>query len=132
MRGRGPVEGSGTYLCFYFSCVRHDRIGQMYRALWMLTALGCITCICGATEPKLPEIVSPLTLVAEENLIENPKAIPKGKVESILWQRFRIQRRPSGEDKEVPSRSRLSNYDADVHVIEMTDREINQARSANT
>jgi hypothetical protein len=102
----------------------------MSRLLWTLIVLGCVPTISIAAEPK-PEIVSPLTLVVEENLIENPKAILKGKVESVLWQHLGIQS-TAGEGKEVLAESRLSKYDADGRVIEVTERGLTETRLTNT
>jgi YD repeat-containing protein len=76
--------------------------------------------------------VSLLTIVVEQNQIENPKATLNGNVESILWERIRVDRSPSGDNKEVLIQSRLTKYDADNRVIEVSERQQGEIHSVNT
>ena len=58
-------------------------------------------------EPK-PDIVSPLTLLAEENQlegrIEDPSAIrsAKGRVANVAWEQLRVEPGPPGDGKKSP------------------------------
>jgi hypothetical protein len=97
----------------------------MYR--WLLLAAA----LCQAAEPK-PEIVSLLTLVTEQNLIENLAAVLSGNVESVSWEQIRVDRDASGDGKDVLLHSRLTRYDADHHVVEETERQSGgETRSKN-
>lgn len=87
--------------------------------------------LCPAVEPK-PPIISLLTLVAEQNQIENPAAILQGRIESLAWEHMRIERGSSGETTELSIHSRLTRYDVDGRVIEETDRQIGETRSTRT
>jgi hypothetical protein len=84
-----------------------------------------------AAEPK-PDVVSLMTIVVEQSQIENPQATLKGNVESILWEQIRVDRTSSGDNQEVLLRSRLTKYDADNRVIEVTERQQGETRSVNS
>jgi hypothetical protein len=85
-----------------------------------------------AAEPK-PEIVSLLTLVGEQNLIENPAAALTGPVESMLWEQIRMDRSSSGADQEVVLHSRLTKYDTANRAIEITERQYGgETRATNS
>jgi hypothetical protein len=73
-------------------------------------------------EPN-PEIVSLLTLVAEQDQVENPKANLRGNVTSVDWEQVRVERTRSGSTKEVFLHSKFTRYDAEGHAVEKVDRE---------
>lgn len=80
----------------------------------LVTWLSVTTLVYQATEP-VPETISPLTLLAEQNQIENPKSVLRGDVESVLWEQVRM------EDKEFRLQSKLTRYDRDGRVVEESD-----------
>jgi hypothetical protein len=90
-----------------------------------------IPTLCFAAEPKA-DVVSLLTLVGEQNLIENPAATLSGTVESMFWEQVRIDRSPSGDDKEIVVRSRLTKYDAANQAIEVSEQQNGETRSTNS
>ena len=105
---------------------------KMRYLLLVSAALRWAPALYAGAEPK-PEIISLLTLVSEQNEIENPLAVLNGRVESMLWQQVQIRRSPSGESTEVLVSSRLTKYNADNRVIEEeVNRQGNVDRSANT
>lgn len=101
------------------------------RTVVLLLGLSCGTSLCGAAEEPRPQIFSWVTLVGEQSLVENPKAVLQGDVESMSWDEIRIDHAPSGT-KEVPLHSRLTKYDADAHVIEDVDQRSSQIRTVTT
>jgi hypothetical protein len=97
-----------------------------------VAVLACwIPTLCSAAEPKA-DVVSLLTLVGEQNLIENPAATLSGTVESMFWEQVRIDRSPSGDDKEIVVRSRLTKYDAANQAIEVSEHQNGETLSQNS
>lgn len=103
----------------------------MRRSLWVSAILWCVPTWGAGAEPK-PEIVSLLTIVAEQDQVENPEATLNGNVESVFWEQLRVDRGPSGEEKEVLVRSRLTKYDADNRVVEVAEHQQGETHSTNT
>lgn len=90
-----------------------------------LAALLCGTALAYQTSEPMPEVISPLTLVSEQNLIENPKAVLRGSVESVKWEQVGMA------SSENVVHSKLTRYDRDGRVVEATDRWLAESRTTS-
>jgi hypothetical protein len=98
----------------------------------LVTALFCcVPLLCVAAEEKF-EVVSLLTLVTEQDQIENSAATLSGRVETVIWQQFGIERSPNGEGKEVLANSRLTKYDNENRAIEITEHNKMETRETHS
>lgn len=86
------------------------------------TILLLLSRLSAVAEPN-QEIVSLVTLVTEQNEVENPNAPLNGKVARVVWEQFRIEHDAKTKGKEVLIRSKITTYDTDGHATEQTDQQ---------
>jgi hypothetical protein len=104
-----------------------DKIENMCRSSLVAALFCCVPLPCVAALPKF-DVVSLLTLVNEQDQIENPAATLSGKVAAVSWRQIRIERLPNGEEKEVSVSSRLTKYDNENRAIEVIENNTRETR----
>jgi hypothetical protein len=85
------------------------------RVLLLYAVSSLFSTFSSAAEPK-PDIVSLLTLVIEQNRVDNPNGVLSGNIANVTLEDFRIEHSPHGEGKELLMRSKFTSYDTDVRT----------------